>query len=532
MQAYQIRRTEAIPGFSEEKPGRTVERMKTDLEKRILVCILFAGALLRIYRLGHQSLWVDEILTLSVSDPKPGLTIWDYLKYNIHGPLHSLVVYLFHLVSTSDAWLRLPSALAGIGAVYYFFKWVSVWMGERTALVAAALLAVSPVHVYYSQELRNYSFPLFFALASCFHFQRYLASQRRRDLAYYVIFIAMAALSNFTAAFLFAAHTLIFFLRNGLAKSAIMRWLVVSIAVLIIISPWVYRIYVVIDVSKLVTPVLPGQITETERLRGSTTITPSAVPYGFYTLSTGFTWGPSLRFLHLHPFMKDVFDRYFAYVLLALAAFGSTFIVGSVALARERRDLMETAIYILTPVILIVLLCWQNAKAFNARYILLSLPPYLIVLAKGLEIPRGIPKATLVLLVAAVSFGSLGNYYFNGEYAKENVRAAAEYLERQRTLGDCIIAPRVNEVLGYYMKGDTSIYGLPANPGTPREHIVARIDKLTPPCRDVWYVKARLRRDRFEEIVMSRLAEDFEIRGSKRFEGVEIIHLRRKEGNS
>ena len=94
--------------------------------------------------------------------PKDGLNIWSYLKYNIHGPLHSFVVYLFQLISLNDGWLRIPSALAGAGAVVYFYLWVRLWIGRNTAPIGAVLLALHPLHIHYSQELRNYSFLLFF----------------------------------------------------------------------------------------------------------------------------------------------------------------------------------------------------------------------------------------------------------------------------------------------------------------------------------------------------------------------------------
>ena len=82
-------------------------------DSTFLLWLLAAALLLRFFRIHSQSLWVDELLTLNVSVPRPGLNIWDYLKYNIHGPLHSVVVYLFHFVSMNEGWLRTPSAVAG-----------------------------------------------------------------------------------------------------------------------------------------------------------------------------------------------------------------------------------------------------------------------------------------------------------------------------------------------------------------------------------------------------------------------------------
>ncbi|MEJ2722724.1 MAG: hypothetical protein P8181_16540, partial [bacterium] len=95
--------------------------------QRIVWTMVVIALLIRVFRIGSQSLWVDEILTLGKTIPKSGLHIWDYLIYNIQGPFHSFVVYLFHLVGSSDGWLRLPSALAGGLSVYFFYRWVAIW---------------------------------------------------------------------------------------------------------------------------------------------------------------------------------------------------------------------------------------------------------------------------------------------------------------------------------------------------------------------------------------------------------------------
>jgi len=76
-------------------------------DAKFLVPVILVSLVLRAFRIGAQSLWVDEILTLEKTIPKPGLTIWDYLFYNLQGPLHSFVVWCIHFVSSSDAWLRL-----------------------------------------------------------------------------------------------------------------------------------------------------------------------------------------------------------------------------------------------------------------------------------------------------------------------------------------------------------------------------------------------------------------------------------------
>ena len=353
-------------------------------DSAFLLWLLAAALLLRLFRIHSQSLWVDELLTLNVSVPKPGLNIWDYLKYNIHGPLHSVVVYLFHFVSMNEGWLRTPSAVAGVGGVFYFYRWVVLWLGERVARWASVLLVVHPLHVYYSQEVRNYSMLFFFAMLSCYLLQRLLEAETRRRYAAYVLGMTAAALCNFTAAFLFAVHSILFLFRRGTGRRRIGRWALVSVVLLVLLSPWLYRVYKVIDVRALVTPVLPGEIATVERLRGDTTIGAVVIPYTAYTFSVGFALGPSTRELHAGASMGRVLSRHAPAVVWVSLLFGLAAVLGVVRLAR-RYPWIPVALYLLVPIIFVFALCWQNAKAFNVRYVLLALPAYLCILAVGLE---------------------------------------------------------------------------------------------------------------------------------------------------
>ena len=258
---------------------------------RFVLPVVVCALALRLFHLGHQSLWIDEILTLIVATPKPDHPIWTLLLHNIHGPLHSFVVYLFRLASENDFWMRLPSALAGTASVWFLYAWVRELFGRPTARVAAILLATSPLHVYYSQELRNYAFAFLFSLMASYYLERLIRRWAARRAVGYAACVAAAALSNFSAAFIFVVHTAIWFMRQRVSRAALTRWIAICIVVLVVIAPWVYRIYTFVDVSDLVTPVRPGAIEAQERLRGETTFTLGALPYTFYTFSVGFSSG-------------------------------------------------------------------------------------------------------------------------------------------------------------------------------------------------------------------------------------------------
>lgn len=501
-------------------------------ERRFLLVVVAVALAMRLFLIGKQSLWVDELLTLHVSTTTDeGINIWGYLRYNIHGPLHSFVVYLFHFVSMNDGWLRLPSALAGAGAVVYLYLWTRSWLGESVARIAAVILAVHPLLLYYSQEVRNYSFLLFFALMACFFFHRLLEGGRRRDWLWYVLAIAFSALSNFTAAFLFGAHTIIFFVKKRISWRSVRSWAAVSLVILALISPWVYRIYYFIDVSKLVTPVLPGQLEESERLRGETTVSAAAVPYLFYTFGVGFSLGPSTRELHEDVSVADVARKHAAVIVWVALLYGALLVWGVRAVFVRRMPWFELGLYFFVPILCVFALNWQNAKPFNIRYVLLALPAFVCVVSAGVDALGARPrKIGYVLLLGTLLF-SAGNYYFDGRYARDDVKGAVRYVEKRIGTAECLFAPTVPDIVQHYLKRDVPVYTVIRQPWTTKAQVDAELREFFAGCNSFWYVRARPWVSDHDGYLSRQLALRYDQSEVVTFDGVALIHFyKKKEG--
>lgn len=507
-------------------------------DRRFAVWVGAAALALRLFHLGSQSLWVDELLTLIVATPKPGYPILQLLAHNVHGPLYTLVVFAFRSVSENDFWLRLPSALAGAASVPLVYLWVRRWLGEKPGRYTALLLAVNPLHVRYSQELRGYAFVFLFGVLACYLLERML--ERREDGArpgwrpavFYALAVAGAVLSSFTAAFLYACHTVVWFMRRGLGARQLARWGVVALMILVLVSPWVYRLGTYMDLGRLVTPVTPGQIDNEERLRGETTITPAVVPYAFYTYAAGFTLGPSLRELHADASLAAVVRRHLVPVLWVALLFGGMALAGLARAVRERLRWQEILVYLLLPLALTLALNWQNAKAFNVRYVLLGLPAFLALVAVALAgwSPRG--RVVAGAAVVATSLWSLGNHYFDGAYARADVRAAVRHIEEHAgpagndTESACIVAPTVFYVVEHYRRGNLPVRTVFAN-GVPRDSVQRQLDEVFAACNEVWYVRARPWVDDPDGTIVASFRERYREMETTRFHGVELIRLRR-----
>jgi hypothetical protein len=136
-------------------------RLRADRGMRLLpwhlgVLATAAAALaLRLHTLTAQSFWFDEVLTAI------GAQSFAWVLYSAqifgHPPLQYLVGWAAGGAAASEASLRAPFVAAGVGGVVVIALLGRRLMGPPAGLLAAALLAVSPLHVELSQLARPYA---------------------------------------------------------------------------------------------------------------------------------------------------------------------------------------------------------------------------------------------------------------------------------------------------------------------------------------------------------------------------------------
>jgi uncharacterized membrane protein len=116
--------------------------------------ILLLAAALRFPGLDDQSLWSDEIYSVeSARWPLPVLlSVQDG-----HPPLYGLILKALDRIVPSDLNGRIVSAVAGIAAVGAILALGCTIADRRTGVLAALLLAIAPLHVWYSREGRMYA---------------------------------------------------------------------------------------------------------------------------------------------------------------------------------------------------------------------------------------------------------------------------------------------------------------------------------------------------------------------------------------
>ena len=126
---------------------------------QVLAGIVVLAAVLRFWRIGHQSYWLDEAFTARIVRGDLGSMLDGVRHSESTPPLYYALAWLWERVfGWHEAGLRSLSALFGIATVPAGYAAArAAFESERAGLIAAALFAVNPYLVWYSQEARAYA---------------------------------------------------------------------------------------------------------------------------------------------------------------------------------------------------------------------------------------------------------------------------------------------------------------------------------------------------------------------------------------
>ncbi len=164
-----------------------------------IAAITLLGLALRAHQYGARVPWIDEAETALYAQAP----IKDAILRITGGPpittppFYFVVIRILSLLHLTGASHRLPSVLAGAGALPLVYLLGRRLWSRGAGLAAALLLAIAPVAVRYSQEARPYSLQLFTMLVLLIGAVGLSRGDARRDWAMFLGGGALTALLQF-----------------------------------------------------------------------------------------------------------------------------------------------------------------------------------------------------------------------------------------------------------------------------------------------------------------------------------------------
>jgi hypothetical protein len=197
-----------------------------------LAALLVVAAVLRFATIDLQSLWYDEAFTpIRVLHNGLGATLRTVVHTENTPPLYYILLWAWSRVfGTGAIALRSLSAFAGLGTVAVAWA-LGIELGSRRiATVLAAIVAVNPLFVWYSQEARAYILLAFFGALSYLFFERARRRPASRPLVLWAAFSVLALLTHYFSVFLIAPEAALLLWRARSRRAALLATGAVALA--------------------------------------------------------------------------------------------------------------------------------------------------------------------------------------------------------------------------------------------------------------------------------------------------------------
>ncbi|MFK5955367.1 MAG: glycosyltransferase family 39 protein [Planctomycetota bacterium] len=175
---------------------------------RLVILTTIFALVLRFWGLGERSFWVDEIFTLDVIAPSWGGLMQRAAALN-DAPLFYLLVRPFHLLFGGEFGLRIFSVLCGTATIPLVYQLGKIIFSSKVGRLAALFLAISPFHLWFSQEARLYSLLILLWTGSTLVFLQLKENENPGRWIIYTVLLTLCLYTKVLSVFLFATHFLI-----------------------------------------------------------------------------------------------------------------------------------------------------------------------------------------------------------------------------------------------------------------------------------------------------------------------------------
>jgi 4-amino-4-deoxy-L-arabinose transferase-like glycosyltransferase len=407
----------------------------------LVTLIVAAGGVLRCWRIGAKSIWLDEAATLGIVErpyfsrqdgsgrPETGLFAAVAAK-DTHPPFYYALLRAWMLGGDSIAQARAMSALVGTGTIALMYVLTRVFLSRLASLAATLLVATSAYQVYFGQEARHYVLAEFFVMLSTYLLALLIngKGERRWPLWFALALSNAAALYTFyyTAFAILGQFVVLLLHARRQSRALVARWCLWQLLPAVLFSVYV--------------PVVMEKYRMLEQ----------KVPRGTYTVEAGDLATTASQFAG--GFVAELAGpRAGAALTVGCVLAVGLLLAGATGLRRQRTAAELGLVWLLLPVGIVILFPFKG-HVYEPKHIIFAAPALAFLGGVAVEVAAGrwqaVPWA-LVCLYVAWNLVSLvgGNVvgaswprgYYDRRVEKENWRDVASRVAQRAEDGDALV---------------------------------------------------------------------------------------------
>ncbi len=478
----------------------------------ILVSIIVIGSLLRIYHLGTESIWLDEVASIDGSKESLVSVIESSGRLHNVPPLYFVLLHFWMLLfGKGEIAVRSLSAIFGIVSIFVIYKVGCQLFNRKVGLISGFLSAISCYHIYYSQEARAYSLLQLLTLLSFSVFIKIVKTDNKRGFYSVLLLLTNVCLAYTHPYGLFVIISqIVYFLFLWSEYKRLRFWFLgVQVATVAFFSPWI--------------PTFLGRV--------------SKVSEGFWIDK------PSLK--HIYGTLKYYASGDTGLSTLSFLVFSILCLIGLISIKRVNggwtpgkllqsvkglswnislefvEEILLLLLWFSFPITIPFIVSQFSTPIYTTRYTISASPAFYLLVAKGISAFTS-RKALLflVILVSLLTLPGLQHYY--SHYMKEQWREIAGFIEHNTRARDVIVIwpDYYQRPFNYYYKGNLERFGVPDAQDT--KEIAAFVNGATAGKERLWLVIDSEKKASPKNSLMDRFGSGSVVREKKVFGWLEV----------
>ena len=176
-----------------------VEKIKRINQNIWFILIFIFASLFYLYNINFSDIWIDEAFTKALVRHSFG-EIVALIRNDFHPPLYFFGLKIFVTIfGLTDFTIRLFSVLGILATILLVYITGQKILGKSGAIYLCLLIVSLPMFAGFSHIARMYTWGAFAVTGTLLFASRFLSSDKRSDLIWFVLFSLVAAYTHYYA---------------------------------------------------------------------------------------------------------------------------------------------------------------------------------------------------------------------------------------------------------------------------------------------------------------------------------------------